>query len=268
MNAPTTRAAGRGWAYLGAALGGAVSIAANVAHSYVRPEDAPADWSPEAGAVVGSIFWPVALFVAVEILARTAWPTGRGWTLLRFGGLLPVALVAALVSYRHLSGLLGHYGEDAVTATVGPIAVDGLMLMATGALLATGRRATASATATATGEAVTPATARPPVTATMDTATLAGPGRAAEDTATATPEDAPTDGHRPRPTSPRPRRRTATGDASATATTDDMAARVAAILAARPDVTAEDVAAEIGRAPRTARRYLAAVRADLAGVTA
>ncbi|WP_238016002.1 DUF2637 domain-containing protein [Dactylosporangium sp. AC04546] len=131
---------GRGWAYAGALLGGAVSVAANVAHSYVPPAGSDAGWSPDLGAVVGAVFWPIAVFVAVEILARTVWPTGRGWTALRFLGLLPVALVAALVSYRHLSGLLSHYGEDGLTAVIGPLAVDGLMVMATGALIATGRR--------------------------------------------------------------------------------------------------------------------------------
>ena len=38
----TRAATGRGWAYIGAGLGGAVSIAANVAHSYVPPAGAPA----------------------------------------------------------------------------------------------------------------------------------------------------------------------------------------------------------------------------------
>jgi hypothetical protein len=142
---------GRGWAYVGAILGGAVSIAANVAHSYVPPTDAPADWAPHVGAVVGAVFWPVALFVAVEILARVAWPEGRGWALLRFGGLLPVAAVAALVSYKHLAGLLAFYGEDGLTATLGPLAVDGLMVMATGALLATGARTTTSTAVVAEG---------------------------------------------------------------------------------------------------------------------
>ena len=50
----------------------------------------------------------------------------------------PVAAVAAFVSYRHLSGLLGHYGEETLIAHLGPLAVDGLMVMATAALL-TGR---------------------------------------------------------------------------------------------------------------------------------
>jgi hypothetical protein len=137
----------RGWAYIGAVLGAGVSIAANVAHSYVPPPDAGTEWSPEIGAVLGSTFWPIALFVAVEILARVPWPPGRRWTALRFGGLLPVALVAAIVSYRHLSGLLAHYGEDHITCLIGPLAVDGIMIMATGALVATRDNTRAAASA-------------------------------------------------------------------------------------------------------------------------
>jgi hypothetical protein len=84
--------------------------------------------------------------VAIEILARIGWPTGLRWKLLRFLGLLPVALVAGIVSYRHMSGLLHYYGEDRLVAAIGPIAVDGLMVMATGALLATGHQPTDAAT--------------------------------------------------------------------------------------------------------------------------
>lgn len=136
-----SRPTGRGWAYVGAVLGGVVSVAANVAHSYVPPSDLSEPeaqaWSPPAGAVVAAVFWPIALLVAVEILARTAWPAGTRWTVMRYVGLLPVALVAAGVSYRHLSGLLAYYGEPGLTALVGPLAVDGLMVMATSALIAT-----------------------------------------------------------------------------------------------------------------------------------
>ncbi|MFI1995718.1 hypothetical protein [Actinoplanes sp. NPDC020271] len=136
----SARVSGRDWAYTGAVLGGAVSIAANVAHSFIPPKEVanPAVWSPETGAVVGAVVWPVFLFIAVEILARIAWPGGWQWQLLRWGGMLPVAAVAALVSYRHLSGLLDHYGEETIVCVLGPLAVDGLMVMATGALLATG----------------------------------------------------------------------------------------------------------------------------------
>ncbi len=177
--ATTSRAGrGRGWAYAGAGLGGAVSIAANVAHSFVPPAGLPpaaAGWAPEPGAVIGAVFWPVALFVVVEIVARTAWPAGRRWVALRYVGLLPVALVAAVVSYRHLSGLLTHYREDPLTAVIGPLAVDGLMVMASGALIASAARAALAAAVEAVveppaepaepGERTAPATPRRPRTA-------------------------------------------------------------------------------------------------------
>jgi hypothetical protein len=81
--------------------------------------------------------WPVFLLVAVELLARVPWPHGINWQLLRWAGMVPVAVVAALVSYRHLSGLLAFYGEEPVVCVLGPLAVDGLMVMATAAILAT-----------------------------------------------------------------------------------------------------------------------------------
>jgi hypothetical protein len=55
MSAVRPATAGRLWAYAAAALGGLVSIAANVAHTYVPPADlVPAElaaWSPHGGAV-------------------------------------------------------------------------------------------------------------------------------------------------------------------------------------------------------------------------
>jgi hypothetical protein len=96
--------------------------------------------------------------------------------------MLPVAFVAALVSYRHLSGLLAFYGEEPVVCVLGPLAVDGLMVMATGAILATGQHQhTASESVsvparpdTVVGRALTPTV----TTSTVDTATrssAAGP---------------------------------------------------------------------------------------------
>src|SRR4029450_1026761 len=105
---PRSKQPGRRWAYTGAILGGLASIAANVAHSFLPPPDAPVTWEPEPGAVVGAIVWPVFLFVAVEILARVVWPHGWSWGFVRWAGLLPVAGGAAFVSYRHMSRLLAH----------------------------------------------------------------------------------------------------------------------------------------------------------------
>jgi hypothetical protein len=132
--------AGRRWAYLGAALGAAVSIAANVAHSYVPPPRAGNHWSPPAGSVVGAVFWPIILFVVIETFARN--PAVNGWWLaLKVLGLVPVAIVAAVVSYSHMSGLLASFLiEDDFTVKFGPLAVDGLMVMATGMLIMTSPR--------------------------------------------------------------------------------------------------------------------------------
>src|SRR5436190_24066630 len=88
---------GRGWAHAGAILGGLTSTAANVAHSYVPPKEAPPHWAPQPGAVLAAMVWPVFLLVAVELLARVAWPHGLSWQLLRWAGMVPVAAVAALV---------------------------------------------------------------------------------------------------------------------------------------------------------------------------
>jgi hypothetical protein len=136
VRTPDARRDGVGWAYAGVLLGGAVSVAANVAHSFVPPAGVPPGWHPMRGAVLSAVFWPVSLFVALEILSRTTWPAGILWRAIRLGGLLPVAVVAAVVSYRHLSGLIRYYGEDGLTATFGPLAVDGLMIVASAALLA------------------------------------------------------------------------------------------------------------------------------------
>jgi hypothetical protein len=216
-----------GWGYAGAVLGGLVSIAANVAHSFVPPTGAPADYRPPLGDVVGAVFWPIALFIAIEILARTTWPTGARWVVVRFLGLLPVALVAAIVSYNHLSGLLAHYHESALTAHLGPMAVDGLMIMSSAAVMATAakRRDAADAKRTAVADTVS---ARPRKTAdtkadsTADTNadTVSGPAR--------TPK------------------RTDTGRA------------VAALRAKHPEMTAAEMAKRLKVTDRTVRRYLSA----------
>jgi len=159
---------GRRWAYAGAVLGAVVSIAANVAHSFVPPVGAAGDWRPHTGAVLGAMFWPVAVVVSLEILARIDWPDATRWLLLRWGGLAPVGLVAAVVSYRHLSGLLAYWGEDPVTVAIGPLVVDGLMVLASGALLVepstrrSARRKPSTAPGPVAAQPVTPESVKAP----------------------------------------------------------------------------------------------------------
>lgn len=167
-----TPSPGKGWATAGFLLGIAVSVAGNVAHTY-HPTAAvlaaagktAAQWKPELGAQLGAAFFPLALLVTVEVLARVQWPDTWGWSGTRYGGAALVASVAAIVSYLHLRGLLLAYGEDPLTATIGPLSVDGLMVVSGFALLAAGRAASpAAAPALAHPEAADIALTVPPMT--------------------------------------------------------------------------------------------------------
>jgi hypothetical protein len=131
------RAAGRGWAYTGTVLGAVTSVAANIAHTYVPPTTGPvpAPWTPEAGAVIGAVFWPLALLVASETLARKRWAT-TATRVMGIAAVLLVGAVAAVISYQHLHALLLHYGETHLAAAIGPLAVDGLMIVSSLALVA------------------------------------------------------------------------------------------------------------------------------------
>jgi hypothetical protein len=120
---------GRIWARTGFWFGIFTSISGNVAHSYIRP-------SPPIGAVLSSGFWPLALLISLEVIARVSWPHGRWWALARYGGLTTVAVIAAVVSYLHMSALLRFYGEDWLTVVIGPLAPDGLLVVCSVALLA------------------------------------------------------------------------------------------------------------------------------------
>lgn len=121
--------AGRAWAWTGLLTGIGASVSANVAHGFIRPD-------PQLGAILASGFWPLALLVSLEIILRVHWPPGRWWAITRYGGLTTVALIALIVSYRHMAGLLSFYGEDSVTVALGPLVPDGLMIISSAALLA------------------------------------------------------------------------------------------------------------------------------------
>lgn len=122
-----TPTAGRAIAWLSFALGIAVSIAGNILHSALTPAG--------LGELVGAAFWPTALMLSIEILTRVRWQNGGWWMTARVVGLFLVGVVAAVLSYRHLAGLMTSWGEDIFNAHLGPLAVDGLMLLAATALL-------------------------------------------------------------------------------------------------------------------------------------
>lgn len=147
MHAPEahTPASGRAWAYLGFVLGIAGTVAGNIAHTWHPSATALAiagttadQWTPAPGAQAAAAFFPVALLIVVEILSRVRW--ARNWRsyAARYGGAGLVAAVAGIVSYLHLRGLLLAYGEDQITATIGPLSIDGLMIISGFALIAIG----------------------------------------------------------------------------------------------------------------------------------
>lgn len=122
-----TPKSGRVIAWLSFVLGIAVSIAGNIGHA-ASDGMKPGEWA-------GAAFWPLSLMLTIEILTRVRWQVGKRWVIARIAGLVLVALVAAVLSYRHLAGLMTYWGEDWLNAHLGPLAVDGLMLIAATALL-------------------------------------------------------------------------------------------------------------------------------------
>jgi hypothetical protein len=127
----TDPTAGQGWARLGLGFGVALSITGNVAATALT------DSSVSLGLRIPfAIVWPLALFFAVEILVRVRWMRTFLHVLGRIVLIGPVSAVAAIVSWLHLNHLMGMAGEVSVARVLGPLAVDGLMLGSTVALLA------------------------------------------------------------------------------------------------------------------------------------
>lgn len=150
---------GRAWATTGFVLGVAASVAGNVAHvwhptpEYLAAHHTTAgQFRPELGAQIAGAFWPIALLITVEVLARVDWPRTFWWIVARFGGAALVAGVAAVMSYAHLNGLLRAYGETDASARLGPLSVDGLMVICGGALLALGHHGRDHSAEGGTGE--------------------------------------------------------------------------------------------------------------------
>lgn len=122
--------------WLGFLLGTAVSIAANWLASWLPAVLHGPGWRPDPWAQGFAAVWPVALVVSVEVLSRVAWPSGKGWALVRYGGMVAVALCSGVISYGHIHEVLLSWGYGTVGAAVGPLVIDGLMVVSGFGLLA------------------------------------------------------------------------------------------------------------------------------------
>jgi hypothetical protein len=88
--------------------------------------------------------------LAGEAVSRIRWPDGSGWSLARFGGADTVALGFAVISYGHLRSVLVAWQYISLAAAVGPLVLDGLMVVCGFAPLA---NSVTSQRQTTTGEA-------------------------------------------------------------------------------------------------------------------
>ena len=127
-------APGRGWAYFGLLLGLAGSTTGNVASTVLSATDVPLQLR-----VPFAVAWPVWTWVGIEVLTRTQW--SRHWThwIARLILMGPTTVVAAFVSYLHLSHVMLLAGEPSLARTLGPLAIDGTLFGCTVALLVTRR---------------------------------------------------------------------------------------------------------------------------------
>lgn len=122
---------GRRWSRFALGFGAVMSILGNETHTVLTPGHLNL-----AIRTMLAIVWPVALFVAVEVLVRVDWRRQFIDYAARVIMMIPVTVVAAVVSYQHQHALMQLAGEDTVSALIGPVAIDGLMVGGTVALLA------------------------------------------------------------------------------------------------------------------------------------
>lgn len=126
-------------AWLGFVFGSVMSVAANVLHAWLPAAERMAGWSPGLAQQVGSAVWPIGLLLSVEVLSRVRWAPGFWWALARYGGAGTVAVGSAVISYGHLHEVLIAWDYEPLGAAVGPLVLDGLMVVSGFALLAMSR---------------------------------------------------------------------------------------------------------------------------------
>lgn len=123
-------------AWVGFGFGSIMSIAANVLHTWLPADKMPPGWSPALAPQIGAAVWPIGLLISVEVLSRVSWRPGFLWGMARYGGAGTVAIGSGVISYGHLREVLVAWGYGHPGADVGPLVLDGLMVVCGFALLA------------------------------------------------------------------------------------------------------------------------------------
>jgi hypothetical protein len=138
-------------------LGLTASVLANVLDTWLPAAHQPVGWSPGLAPQIGAAVWPAALMFAVETLSRVPWPGGTWWLVARYGGAGTVALGSAVISYGHVHDVLSSWGYGPGSAALGPLVIDGLMVICGFALLALTHIGAVQQAVSAGARATTPA---------------------------------------------------------------------------------------------------------------
>jgi len=119
-------------AYVSLLTGSGLSIAGNVADTFrTRGQDTDALDIIMAGA------FPVLVILTIEMFVSRRWATSWGFQALRWFGCLAIGSMAMIVSWLHLHDLMATRGQLQLVAILGPLAIDGMAVMATGLILST-----------------------------------------------------------------------------------------------------------------------------------
>lgn len=249
-------------AWTGFLFGTAISVGGNVLATWLpRLTGQVTDpaWSPGLWPQVGAAVWPLALLLSVEVLTRTRWRVGIQWSMARLGGILAVALGGAVISYGHLHEVLTAWHYPPAAAFVGPLVIDGLMLISGFALLsisknrtpdtaATTSGTTASGTVTVTGNGTAPGAETADVTGTTET-TTSDPGRGTR------PARQPATSRTGTRSARNTRTRTATGSGSGTVSQDQARAHWDSERAAGREPSGAELARVAGVDASLGRRW-------------
>lgn len=125
-------------AYVSLLVGAGLSVAGNLADTY-RTRGADIDNLDKIMAAA----WPILVILAIEMFVSPRWSPKPMFQVWRWVGCLAVGGMAMVVSWTHLHDLMSARGQLVVVAVLGPLAIDGMAIMATGLILSTrvhGRR--------------------------------------------------------------------------------------------------------------------------------
>lgn len=131
MSKQIEASSGQGWARAAVAVGAVLSVAGNATETVLT--ESPVNLAIR---ITIAVALPVLVFIAVEVFVRVAWRR----TALDFVGRVMLltlpAFGAAYVSFGHLYSLSTRSGADWIAASANALAIDGLMIGGTVALLA------------------------------------------------------------------------------------------------------------------------------------